>query len=349
MRIWKFWKFVAVLLGVLCLFLAFITLLGGRENSDRQPGSSHAEFEERRKALNTSSDSSREGSLVGKDIKKDNSNASQSAIDQERSREVIYSLIGDEQTPGRSNYKVVLQTLDESYLPALREMLADEQLKQHWRRIAPMIAWLSSNRDPESLRSILEYAQRQESAVSGSNFDQDSFLFGKASVLRYMGKFELPEAINFLRNAFSVDGSRLLVRKWSDASEPLDNTSASLFAVDVRGYAARGLISSGKIENFELVKDEYEAFVHSSQQPGSSTGDYTLGSSEYLLWYDYLLEAMAESDIIEDKGLETLLSVIGTDRLLDFVEPYHERYRGTVGEDNSVVIDPCPICGQTRE
>ncbi len=272
------------------------------------------------------------------------------ANDEQLVQEKIISIIGGEDRIGIRSYPFVTKRADAAIVPVLRDFLNDEAYRNRWGMIANMIAWLSDKNDAASVDAILDYVRRPDIWTREEIPYPLNPYYQKSSVLRYLGLFQASSATRALRTAFTPAGAEELVKSWIDNQGNIGRSVGPIQISTVRGFAALGLVLTREERNIALVRDEYEAYAHKTQLTKYVVGELTEEETLELDLFDGLSIAMGHEAMIRDLGLKEYLRIIDSEAGNISVD-YLGQYSGDqlIHITGRLLVDPCPICGQTSK
>jgi hypothetical protein len=259
----------------------------------------------------------------------------------------ILALIGSEERPRLCLYADVVQSLDKESVPLLRNMLSDEAYRNRWFQISKMLAWLSDKSDEESVSAILSYVQRPDTWADSETMNS-AHIMGKAVALGLLGLFQTDSARDSLRRTMTPEGARKLIAPWVDLRIAMRKNSPEDNIVRIRGHAAKGLVLSREAENISLVRKVAEDHIHlflTQEYLESEKQDVDYDQETY----GFLASALAGNDLIEEIGLEEYLRVSDGPDSIGVLWKHLDRYIGTDLGDGRYIVDPCPMCGKTRD
>lgn len=270
-------------------------------------------------------------------------------------KQKILVLVGTEESPIHTLYTDATRELDRECLPLLRDMLKDPAYKNRWRSMSNMLAWLSDSRDEASLNAILAYVRRPDlwNDAERSDGRGNVNVYGKAAAVGLLGFFDLDSATSTLRRAFTEDGAEELIGAWVNMPHAVDDYSALETIMDIRMQAASGLALSRVPENISLIEEQIEELAHwtwSSEYLQSEDVEDVMDSSlDGGVPYLALVDAMTRLDMIKDVGVEEFLRHNDTSNGFSLAVPYMNKYFGRTLTEGKTILDPCPICGKSRD
>ena len=124
-----------------------------------------------------------------------------------------YSLFGTETDPQRYlKHDTIMEKLDVGDVDALIDMLANENYKHRWYMIVRALILVADKKDERAFNAVLSYIKRPEKRP---NYMDNLFaLAGKYNAIEMCGLFELESAHVMLRDAFTREGAKLLLKNW---------------------------------------------------------------------------------------------------------------------------------------
>ena len=284
---------------------------------------------------------------VGEIVSND-SRGAKATTDEEELRSEIHMIIGSEHEPRwRCDYGTVVSHLNESAVPLLTEMLNDKDYKNRWASIGHMIAWLGDKSDPAIVDTLINYIQRTDTWNSSQGRTAGTHLFWKEKLVCQLGLFEVDRAMNVLNSAFEPQGARSLIENWVNYPHKIENYDSRVEIISVQGQAARGLILTRNAAAIARVADKYEQYVHKALTVEHRTRALDENVQlEYQL-HSFIINSLAENDLIEDIGIDEFLKSSGTEAGDYLLLEKLYRYRGRIVDDGRVVYEICPLCGKS--
>jgi hypothetical protein len=203
-------------------------------------------------------------------------------------------------------YDSLKKTIKKDQLPLLYKLLDDQEYAPYWHNIARMIGYISD--DPNSIPVLLDYFQRNDGEKVES-------IGGKIYSIALIGKIGGEKAEPILKKAITKEGVEELAKSWINEakwkrSERLDK---NYVITSTQGAALRGLVFTGKKENWDIVEKLYN-----EQKEISLKGQQTDIMST-------LVETMAINAYIADHKND-VESYFRIDMTLIALRPYLEKY-----------------------
>jgi hypothetical protein len=207
------------------------------------------------------------------------------------------------------SYDLVKKTVPKDQLPVLYTLLDDEKYAPYWANIAKVIGLISD--DPNSVPVLLKYLQRDD----GKKVND---LIGKIWTLAYTGKIGGDAADAILKKANTKEGAKELVKDWLDEQLWQEKDYDKEYVVGyIRNAALKGLIFTGKPENWKIIEDLYNQNKEITIKDGKRTD--IMGR---------LTEAMGTRDFIVDHNNDVEAYFrIEHDKLPGTMSKYIQKYR----------------------
>jgi hypothetical protein len=161
-------------------------------------------------------------------------------------------------------YDMLKRAVKKDQLPLLYQLLADATYAPYWHNIARMIGYISD--DPNSIPVLLAYFQRDDGSMVES-------IPGKIYSIALIGKIGSEKADPILKKALTKEGVEELTKSWINEakwkrSERLDK---NYVITNTQGAALRGLVFTGKKENWDFVEKLYNEQKEISLKSGKQT------------------------------------------------------------------------------
>ena len=205
-------------------------------------------------------------------------------------------------------FAICVSNIYQPYLSVLYTLFDNEGYAPYWANLSRVIGYVSN--DPNSVPVLLKYLQRND----GKKVND---LIGKIWTLAYIGKLGGDAANTILKKAITKEGARELVKDWVDEQLWQEKDYNKEYVVGyVRNAALKGLIFTGKLENWKIVEDLYNQNKEVTIKDGKRTD--IMGR---------LSEAMGTRDFIVDHNndVESYFR-IEHDKLLSTLSIYIKKY-----------------------
>jgi hypothetical protein len=208
---------------------------------------------------------------------------------------------------GEPQYRQSREFVSPQSVPRLHAMLKDPAWAAYWGTIAYVIGHISD--DEASVPILLDYAQRKED-FSGMTPTEATIKIGpRFRVIRWLGRIGGPEATKALRAAVTVEGSQKIAEAWADDRRLLvywdgKHAAGKLIA----DSATVGLVLTRDPDNIKMVERIYQEGIALPRL------------------VPYGAYALALNRVIEQRGLENVLSILNTEEEAEVVRPITIEY-----------------------